>query len=187
MTWSTLLEHHLSNQSLFLISHRVTLITGSWTFFLNPSIHPNKPGSFIVPCVDLGSWHKMVLNPLWFPGALSRHRFSNRKGVPSLWGVVLWIQTHFVVLSSLRPSCHCPRHPSLFYPAVLQVHLAEAFYSELYRQALPYVIPVLSLLLPSGFCLLFLNFLPPWRQAEKGKDLLYKIKVLLEWTLSHIF
>lgn len=65
-------------------SHRSSCHTDYWLLNLlpHPSIHPNEPGSSIVPCVDLGSWHKMVLNPLWFPGALSRHRFWNRKECP---------------------------------------------------------------------------------------------------------
>lgn len=80
--------------------------------------------------------------------------------------------------------------PFSLYSAVvlLRMHLMAAFYSELHWRASTYVIPVLlSLLLPSGFCLLFVNFLQPWRWVEKGKGLLYKIKVHLEWTLSRIF
>lgn len=122
----------------------------------------------------------------WFPGALSRHRLSNRKKYPFPRRDRA-VNSHSVCYALYPEMSIPPLSRASFPPLSLSCsHSSGAcsisfwFWTSLMSNALRYSCPsVSSVLLASGFCLLFWLFCNLWGWAVTGKR---QISALPSWT-----
>lgn len=172
------LEHCFSRQNRFLIRHRVTFTPVSCTFFL--TFHLTQM------CVHVKPQHEMGSEPSAGFLELFLDTDSNRKKYPFPRRDRA-VNSHSVCYALYPEMSIPPLSRASFPPLSLSCsHSSGAcsisfwFWTSLMSNALRYSCPsVSSVLLASGFCLLFWLFCNLWGWAVTGKR---QISALPSWT-----